>query len=191
MKMDKFLTTWQGVLGENKFFRIIFLGLVISLVLVSLNVFKKESVVTIQPYTLTDEAWVSKSSASQSYKEAWGMMLATLTGNVTPATLGFVRERIEPLLSPRIYQEVIEAIEVQAMYIQNDKISIRFEPRRVDYDPRDNKVFVSGDSYLTDPSGETVRDRRTYEYIIDIETYSPVVSYIDTYAGEPRIDNER
>lgn len=187
MKLDKYLQTWQGVMGENKFFRILFLGMTLALILVALNSFRSETIVTIQPYTLNDDAWVSQSDASQSYKEAWGLMLATLTGNVTPANLGFVRERIEPLLSPRIYQEVIDAIEVQALYIRNDRITMRFEPRRVIYEPSTNKVFVNGDSYLTSASGETIRDRRTYEYVIDIQNHSPVVSYIATYAGQPRL----
>lgn len=174
--------------GENQFFRILFVGLTVALILVSLNSFRSETIVTIQPYTLNDDAWVSQTNASQSYKEAWGLMLATLTGNVTPATLGFVRERIEPLLSPRIYQEVIEAIEVQALYIRNDRISMRFEPRSVIYESDSNKVFVNGDSYLTSASGETIRDRRTYEYVIEIQNHSPVVAYIQTYAGQPRLN---
>lgn len=189
MKLDRYLTTWQGMLGENRFSRLIILVLLVVLVLVSFKSFQKETVVTIQPYTLTDDAWVSESNASQSYKEAWGLMLATLTGNVTPANLKFVRERIEPLLSPKVYQEVIEAIEVQALYIRNDRLSMRFEPRSVTYEPNGDIVFVTGDSFLTSASGETIRDRRTYEYIIDIKNHQPVVSYIDTYTGSPRLED--
>lgn len=188
MKLDKFLLTREGLLSENRFSRLLLLAMAGVLVAVSFVAVSKEQVVTIQPYTLSDEAWVSKSDASQSYKEAWGLLLATLTGNVTPASLRFVRERLEPLLSPQIYQQVMEAIEVQALYIRNDRISMRFEPREVVYEPNSNIVFVTGDSFLTSASGETIRDRRTYEYRIDIRNYQPVVSYIDTYTGRPRLN---
>ncbi|MCV5185818.1 type IV conjugative transfer system protein TraE, partial [Escherichia coli] len=77
------------------------------------------------PFTLTEEAWVTKSNASQSYKEAWGFAFAQLLGNVTPGTVDFVKERITPLLSPSIYQDVIDAIEIQAQQIKNDRVTMR------------------------------------------------------------------
>ena len=189
MKLDKYLDTFQGAMSENRFSRIAILGLSAALVVTAFTAMQKETVAVIQPYTLTEEAWITQSSASQSYKEAWGLMLATMTGNVTPGTLDFVQERIQPLLSPSIYQEVMEAVELQANHIRNDQISMRFEPREVIYEPNANIVFVSGDSYMISPNGESIRDRRTYEYGIDIRNYAPVVNHITTYAGRPRFDD--
>ena len=186
MKMDKFLKTWEGTLSENRFSRLVIAGLIAAVILVSIKAFSRDTVVTLQPYTLTEDAWVMENQSSQSYKEAWALLLATLTGNVTPGTVGFVRERLEPLLAPSIYREVMEAIEVQALYITKDRVTMRFEPRTVEYEPERDVVYVYGESYLTGSSGESVRDDRTYEYQINISNFAPMITHINTYSGQPR-----
>lgn len=191
MKLDNFLKTWNGALAENRFSRIVMLVMAVALVLALVKAFTRETVVTIQPYTLKSEAWVTQNKSSQSYKESWGMLLASLTGNVTPGSVGFVKERIEPLLSPEIYRPVMEAIEIQSQRIQNDRVTMRFEPRSVQYEPESDIVYVYGHSFLSGATGETSRDERTYEYIIDIKDYAPVVTHIDTYAGRPRTERIR
>jgi hypothetical protein len=75
-------------------------------------------------------------------------LFAQLLGNVTPGTVDFVKERLTPLLSPSIYQDVIDAIEIQAQQIKNDRVTMRFEPRFVEYEPKSDKVFVYGYSYV-------------------------------------------
>jgi conjugal transfer pilus assembly protein TraE len=191
VKLSKFLETWEGALAENRFSRIVIVLLLVALILVSIKAFSQQAVVTIQPYTLKGEAWITENNASQSYKESWAMMLSALTGNVTPGTVDFVKQRIEPLLSPEIYQNVIDAIEVQALHIQNDRVSMRFEPRSVEYEPATDKVFVYGYSHLQGATGDPTREDRTYEYIIEMQEYAPMVTHIDTYSGRPRTERIR
>lgn len=191
MKLDAFLKKWEGALAENRFSRIVTLVLAVALVLALVKAFTRDTIVTIHPYTLKSDAWVTQNQASQSYKESWAMLLASLTGNVTPGSVGFVKDRIAPLLSPQIYQHVMEAVEVQAMHIQRDRVTMRFEPRAVEYEPSSDVVFVYGHSYVTGATGETSREERTYEYIIDIRDYAPVVTHIETYSGRPRTERVR
>ncbi|WP_243839790.1 type IV conjugative transfer system protein TraE [Salmonella enterica] len=87
MNLKKYLKTWEGTQTENKWGRIFQGGLIAIVFLLVVQVFSKETIVTIQPFTLTEEAWVTKSNASQSYKEAWGFAFAQLLGNVTPGTV--------------------------------------------------------------------------------------------------------
>lgn len=87
MNLKKYLKTWEGTQTENKWGRIFQGGLIAIVFLLVVQVFSKETIVTIQPFTLTEEAWVTKSNASQSYKEAWGFAFAQLLGNVTPGAL--------------------------------------------------------------------------------------------------------
>ncbi|MEC6096347.1 TraE/TraK family type IV conjugative transfer system protein [Enterobacter hormaechei] len=179
MNLKKYLKTWEGTQTENKWGRIF--GGEISVLIVFLlvvQVFSKEAIVTIQPFTLTEEAWVTKNNASQSYKEAWGFAFAQLLGNVTPGTVDFVKERITPLLSPSIYRDVIDAIEIQAQQIKNDRV-MRFEPRFVEYEPKSDKEC--GYSYVKGASSNEERSERSYEFAIKISNYAPVLDYIDTY----------
>jgi conjugal transfer pilus assembly protein TraE len=162
--------------------------LVIVFVLGSL-LFRKETIVTIQPFTLTDEAWVAKDNASTGYKESWGFALAQLLGNVTPASVDFIKQRIEGLLSPAIYSDVINILEVQARQIKRDGVTMRFEPRFVEYEPESNKVFVYGYSYTKGLSNDIEkRDERTYEFKIQVSNYLPVINYVNTYSDRPRTE---
>lgn len=191
MKMDKFLHSWRGALAENRAHRIVNLVLALALILALVKAFTVNTIVTVQPYTLNEQAWVSQNQASQSYKESWGMLLASLTGNVTPGSVHFVKQRIEPLLSPSIYREVIEALEIQALSIRRDRVTMRFEPRAVEYEPETDVVYVYGQSFMQGATGEPSSEERTYEYVIEIDNYFPVVKHIETYSGRPRTERVR
>lgn len=186
MKFGDFLNTHEGALTENRWNRFANVGLAVAIVLLLYMVNTKDQIVIIQPTALASEAWISKEAASQSYKEAWGLHLAQLTGNVTPANVEFLKERLKPLLSPAIYSEVIDTLEVQAQDIRDDRITMRFEPRAVEYETTTDKVFVYGYSFVKGATGTEERTDRTYEYRIKIESYAPLIVDINTYEGKPR-----
>ena len=191
MRLDRLTKTWNGALAENRGHRLVNLVLAVGLVLALVKAFTVDTIVTIKPYTLNEDAWVSQNQSSQSYKESWGMLLASLTGNVTPGSVGFVKERIEPVLSPQIYRDVMEALEMQAISIRRDRVTMRFEPRAVEYEPETDVVYVYGNSYVQGATGDPIREERTYEYVIDIRNYAPVVTHIETYSGRPRTERVR
>lgn len=187
MKLKTYLRTWEGTQAENKWGRFIQAGLLVIVLLLVLKVFNKETIVTIQPFTLTEEAWVTKTNASRSYKEAWGFAFSMLLGNVTPGSVDFVKERLSPMLSPEIYQDVIDAIEIQSKQIKEDRVTMRFEPRFVEYEEKSDKVFAYGYSYVKGASSQQEeRGERTYEFVLKISNYAPSIDYMGTYMGKPR-----
>lgn len=186
MKLSRYLKTWEGTQSENKWGRMVQAALLVIVLLLLIKVFTKETVVTVQPFTLTEEAWVAQKSASRSYKEAWAFAFAQLFGNVTPTTVEFIKERVTPFLGPRIYQEVIDALEVQARQIKSDRVTMRFEPRVVEYEMATNKVFVYGYSFTKGTNTSEERADRTYEFTIQIANYAPLVTHLETYSGRPR-----
>ncbi|MDU4190314.1 MULTISPECIES: TraE/TraK family type IV conjugative transfer system protein [Aeromonas] len=187
MKFKTYLRTWEGIQGENKWGRLIQAGLLIIVLLLVIKVFTKETIVTMQPFTLTEEAWVTQNNASRSYKEAWGFALSLLLGNVTPGSVDFVKERLSPMLSPEIYQDVIDAIEIQSKQIKEDRVTMRFEPRFVEYEEKSDKIFAYGYSYVKGSSSQQEeRGERTYEFVLKIANYAPSIDYMETYMGKPR-----
>ncbi len=188
MKTSDFLKSWEGSLTENKWNRVANVGLSAALMLLVFMVFSKDQIVVLQPVTLGSEAWITKNKASESYKESWGFMLAQLSGNVTPQNVDFIKERFKPLLSPAIYDEVIDALEIQAQSIKDDRIKMRFEPRFVEYESTTDKVYVYGYSFIKGSGEDEDRQERTYEYIIRIGNYAPMIVDLDTYAGKPRTE---
>jgi len=188
MNMSDFIKTWEGSLVENRWNRIFNGALSVAVVLLAYMVFTKDQIVVVTPETLGSEAWITKSDASESYKESWGLYLAQMTGNITPSNVDFLKERLKPLLSPAIYSEVIDTLEMQAQNIKNDRITMRFEPRFVEYEKVSGKVFVYGYSFVKGATGTEDRGERTYEYRINIGNYAPMIMDINTYAGKPRTE---
>ena len=58
------------------------------------------------------------------------------------------------MLSPEIYQDVIDAIEIQSKQIKEDRVTMRFEPRFVEYEEKSDKVFAYGYSYVKGASSQ-------------------------------------
>lgn len=188
MKMDTFLKTWEGSLEENKWNRFANIGLAAAVLLLAYMAFTKDEIVVLKPQTLGAEAWVTKSQSSQSYKESWGLYFAQLTGNVTPSNVDFLKERLSPLLSPAIYGDVIDTLEMQAQSIKDDRVTIRFEPRFVEFEKTSDKVFVYGWAYEKGATGHEEKYERTYEYSIRIYQYAPMIVDLTMYTGKPRTE---
>lgn len=186
MRFAAFLARWEGLNAENRWSRGMIATLLVVLVLLTVKLFRKEIIVTLQPVTLTGEAWLMRNQASESYQEAWGLFLAQLLGNVTPGTVRFIQTRLKPLLAPRIYHEVMAALSVQSQQIQNHHVTLRFEPRTVDFEPETGKVFVYGYSFEKGAGSTERRVERTYEYRIQIAHYAPLIRHLDVYSGKPR-----
>lgn len=186
MKWLEYSKTHDGALAVNRL-QGIWQGCVsVAVVVLAIMVFNKDTKVVLQPETLGVEAWITRNDASRSYKEAWGLMLAMLSGNVTPDNVQFIKERYKPLLSPLVYNEVIDTLEVQSQNIKEDRITIRFEPKSVSYESESDKVFVTGFSFVKGPTGDEDREERTYEYILRIKQFAPRIIHVDTYQDKPR-----
>lgn len=191
MNIANFKQGWNGLQSESKFFKKLTVCLILANIVLVIFLFNKETVVVIEPWTLTQTAQLEKSSSSRNYKEAWGLAVAELLGNLTPSNVEFVIDRVKPLLAPSIYNDVVRNANEQALYLKEDRIAQSFMPRTIEYEASTNKVFVKGNSYTTGASGtigkdeKGVRSEMTFEFVIDIGNYLPVFRSIEVYSGQP------
>lgn len=188
MDWKRYLNSLNGLRTEAKANRAITLGLVVIILMETYFIINRPQVVTIVPFTATQDAQLTRDDASRSYFEAWGFALAEMVGNVTPGNVRFIGDRLKPLLDPRIYHEAMESINEVADQLTEERITQRFQPRRVTYEKATGKVFVFGTSYLrAGGSFEAERDEpRTYEFKMKIGNYAPIITDIDTYTGYER-----
>lgn len=186
MNLKKFLTTWEGVLLENRWGRIVNLILLMSVLLLAIRTFTTETIVTIQPFTLTEEAQISSKKASASYHESWALYLSVFLGNATPNNSEFILERIGPLLSSRIHNEVTSIIAEQMEQIEADRVAIRFEPRYVLYEEESGYTYVFGSSFIKDATTKETSEDATFEFRIKIQNYQPTFEHVNMYSGKPR-----
>ena len=113
---------------ENRYSRIVITACILIIFILLCAVLSKDKIVVIQPYTQSQEVWVSDKKGSQEYKEAWALLFAQELGNVTPDTLEFLKQRLGAMISPRIYTEFMETLGIQAEQIKDDRITLRFVP---------------------------------------------------------------
>lgn len=183
MKFERFKRSLSDATSSNRNLQIILVLLALGVVLLAWRNLNPVSRVIIQPYTLTDPAWVERDSASSEYKEAFSLFLAMLLGNVSPGNLEFVRERIDPLLTSSVRQEVLNTLADQAQTIRTENVSVSFVPNKVHYESKTQKYFVEGRSTTTGPNGGTEEERRTFEFKYKVEEYIPRVEWLNNYAG--------
>ncbi len=186
MKLTEFLQTWEGHETENRLSRVIILGLLVICIVTSLAAWRTERSIILVPPSLSGEVEVTRTSASSEFKESWGLFLAELLGNTTPANADFLKTAIEPLLAPEIYRTVLDAMTDQIKAIKMDRVAISFTPRHVDYEAETNKVFVTGELKSQGPSSKPDIKPRTYEFIITIKNYRPRLEFIDVYPDDPK-----
>ena len=188
MQIQKYLSTFHGLKMEGYFNRMVTTLLLLLVLFLVAVLATRPTIVTIQPWTLAEDAQVTRDDASRSYLEAWGFALAELVGNVTPGNVAFVSDRLKPILDPKVYHQILEGLENNARTLVEERITMRFEPRRVVYEKSTGKVYVFGYSFVRQgTSFETERrENRTYEFTLRIANYAPLLMGIDTYEGTPQ-----
>ena len=188
MRFQQYLSTFHGLKMEGYFNRIVTVILLLLVLFLVAVLATRPTIVTITPWTLAEDAQVTRDDASRSYLEAWGFALAELVGNVTPGNVAFVSDRLKPILDPKVYHSVLEGLESNARTLTEERITMRFEPRRVTYEKSSGKVYVYGYSFLRQGTSFEAerREPRTYEFLLRIANYTPLLMGIDTYEGEPK-----
>lgn len=186
MKTEDFLKTFEGMkFKENLMTYTIIIQSVVALVLL-LALINKPTIAVLYPSTLTQKAEVSEDWGSVAYKESWALFMSQALGNVTPESLKFIKNRIDPLLSPRVYQTVAKALEQQVAEIRDSHVTLYFEPRHVTREETTGKIFVNGQSVMEATTGQRERDERTYEFKMEVVNWMISFTHISTYEGPPR-----
>jgi conjugal transfer pilus assembly protein TraE len=192
MKLKDFMDSWHLVQTENRLHRKLLIGLAMTNVLTALAVLRTERSVVLVPPGLSSEVEITRRQASSALKESWGLYLAELIGNVTPANAEFIQSSLGPLLASDIYRTVMEALAEQIHALKADRVTISFKPRQVFYEKETDTVFVTGDHVSQGPNSHPDIRSRTYEFRIVIRDYRPRLDAIDVYPEEPHtLDHQK
>lgn len=185
MKLQRFRNSLSQTNAERNFLGVVLGVMAITIAIMAFQLLSEDTKVVIKPYTLTEEAWITQDMASEEYQEAMALFFAELLGNVTPATVDFIKHRIDPMLAASIRQDVISTLTDQAQTIKTEQVAISFSPRSVLYERPSGKVFVSGRSKTIGPSGSEKEENRTFEFKFTTVDYLPRLTSIDNYSGQP------
>ncbi|MBW1952089.1 MAG: hypothetical protein JRI66_03270 [Deltaproteobacteria bacterium] len=186
MDFKKFLSTYSGVLKENRFYRIVLGVLLAANLLLGAAVLTHKEVVVLVPPDLRGETRIAPNRGDRHYQESWGLFFALLLGNVTPRNIEFVVEAVEAYLSPQIYQDLMKDLYAQAKNVKQSNLSISFEPREVMYDEQTERVLVKGQTVLRGSYGKPQMINKTFEFGIEVKNYYPRIVYLDAYEKKPK-----
>lgn len=178
---------WSEYAANNRALRAITLGQQLAiLVLVCLLIFRHE-IVTISPPDPRGLIQYGKSQASEDALTSWGLYLATLLGNVSPNNAEFVSNSVGQVLDPSIYQDVMQSVAAQTKRIQDDQLSLSFQPANIKFDAANRIVYVTGWLATRDAHGTAQKTQRTYELWWTVSNYQPRLTGMKAYEGDPQL----
>lgn len=146
----------------------------------------KDQLVVFVPPSLNEKVEVSVNRASESYKKAWALFVATLLGNINPDNSDFIRTQLDNMVTGEIKLAINEQIASAIDQLKLEKVSTVFQIRVVLFEPESDHVFVSGHSHMVGVGGKTKVVDQTYEFKIDVKQYSPLITFMSIYNGGPR-----
>lgn len=158
--------------------------LLVGLLSVSLFVnFQKDTIVINNLNEACQESMISSSTMNEENHHRLGLYLAGQLGNVTPDNAGFIDKAVLPFASPEIYQRINDLIALQTASLVEERVTMQFSAEKVFVE--DGTTFVTGKGTLKGLTGKTVKFIRTYEFVFDVNNYTPTFSYIDVYDDVP------
>jgi conjugal transfer pilus assembly protein TraE len=187
MIYKKFASTWLSLEASNRFLKLVCILLIVVNFLSIIGWLKKDSSVLLIPPGLSEKSEVAKNKASEGYKKAWAMYVATLIGNVSPENADFVLDSFSGMVTGEIRSLVSEQIAQELETLKQEKVSSNFEIARVTYEPESDKVFVTGRNHMTGAGGKSSPTEQTFEFKIDVKQYSPIITAMASYEGMPKL----
>lgn len=190
MRYQAYKSTFIGSLDEKRFLKMLCIGLLATNIVALGGWLKKDTSIILVPPGLSERSEIATNKASEGYKKAWGAFAASLLGNVTPENADFVREALSTMVSGEISMLIGEQISEELETLKKEQVSSTFEMRSVVYEPETDKVFITGWNRLLGvlgTEGKVQPTEQTFEFIIDVKQYSPIITHMASYASQPRL----
>lgn len=187
MRYQKHQSSWLDIQTFNRFLRYCIIFSMLINLLAIIGWLKKDQAVILVPPNLSEKAEIAQNKASEGYKKSWGMYAATLLGNLTPENADFVLKTLEDMVTGDIRTLVTEQIGSELEDLKTEKVSSIFEMSSISYEPETDKVFVTGRNILIGAGGKSNPTEQTFEFIIDVKHYSPVITHLASYQGLPKL----
>lgn len=187
MDYKNFASTWLSLQASNRFLKLVCLSLMGINLLTLIGWLKKDTAVILIPPSLSEKSEIAQNKASEGYKKAWAMYTATLIGNVSPENADFVLDSFSNMVTGEIRSLITEQVAQELDMLKQEKVASRFEIVRVTYEPETDKVFITGRNVLIGAVSKSAPTEQTFEFQIDVKQYSPIITQMASYQGQPRL----
>lgn len=145
----------------------------------------RDHTVVMVPPNLPDTAEVSKGRVNEVVLSTWGLSIANLIGNATPANMPLVLDSLQTLMTPAAYQSISDSLTRQARELRADQTSLTFSARDLRVDAETGRVFVIGTLTTHGLRDQRSSEERTYEMRFTVSNYSVRLAALQSYSGRP------
>lgn len=187
MRHSYFTQHWFSLQDTTKYLKWVCAGLVIVNGVLTISVLNTDKLVILVPQGLSEQSEIASHKASEGYKKAWAMFSATLLGNITPGNADFILSSLDDMVTPDIKLLLSDQVRADLDRLKQENVSASFEVKKVSYEPETDKVFVTGRHWITGVGAKSSQTIQTFEFRININNYSPIISHLALYEGEAKI----
>ncbi|MBN6742984.1 hypothetical protein JKG47_21345 [Acidithiobacillus sp. MC6.1] len=186
MKWRLYSGDWESTKKANVVLLAAVALLTVGNIFLASDILSTDTRVVLVPPHLSHEARIGYGSANVSYYKAWGMYVAEMVGNLTPANTKFVVDSLVPLMGPGTFQAVKTALYAEKDQEVEYHVTTAFDATSIIWQPITSTIFVTGDLHQISPTGRyTAGGVQTYEMKIRIRQGQPVITNFQDYPGIP------
>ncbi len=178
--------SYMDLLASEKFYKVSIATLAIAVCILSVLVATKNVEVVVMPPDYTEPVIVNGQYANQSYSAMHGLAIAAMIGNLNERNADFVSTQLIKLLSPYLQNQIGAVIEAEATILKTRRAEQTFLVENVQYEPKNQLVWVWGRKTLKFQGGGQQTNRFTYEFRIQPNHGSPRITHYDAYKGTPK-----
>ena len=190
MNLQGLARTWGEARRDLRLLWSLVLVQAVTLALITLVALDDDVTVVLMPPTLAQEGWVGRDRGSPSYHKAIALYLADTLGNVRPETVPFKQEVLGHYVEPTLYGDLMARMAEERDRMRADQVSIGFEAKSAVHDERTGRTFVTGTSTIRSVTGNRRTETRTYEFLIRVTGFWPLVHRLRTYEGGARLQGD-
>ena len=189
MNLTRLGKNWDLAVRNNTILLLANIFFAIALTVTSVLAFFNRERVILVPPRMDDKMVVAWNNAGAEYFKAFGLFVATLLGNITPANSKFVADQLSVFIEPKLYAP----IRTQVLAYADDPRFARgasfnyFSPQKVVWEPGTSKVFVMGtitmSSFNPQVSGPYEYRTVVYEFKFAMNDGRPLIVDFNSYPG--------
>jgi len=185
LNLQNYKKSWNDLKSESKLSLAINVLLASALFILAFMNSNRDTIVTVIPYSISEEVQLGKNSANEYLIEQWGWMTSLALGTVTEETSEITKRNLAPLLSTDIRKEKLQLIDDDLAAMGRNNVETTFHPEQIYSNEDSGEVWVTG-TLSKIILGEKQPDETFYYYIqVSIDNYRPVFTELRSAYGKP------
>lgn len=147
MELGDRLSEIESRTGIKKSFSMLFIGLLVSVLMLStVLVFKKDRIRTVvTPMTIKNSFWVDDENVSDEYLIEMGTFISQLSLDVTPINVDYQQKMLLKYACSSAFGQLQNESGAYAVRIKENSASSMFEVRQFTPDSKRNRIAMHGD----------------------------------------------